>query len=79
MKKWVTEIKAIDPRDGILKTWHGEFIEAPTKKLAQDWCNNNERGYLNVTGELLAIIPTKQDGYTPDYYKKIDYENINLN
>ena len=52
MKKWVTEIKAIDPRDGILKTWHGEYIEAHTKKLAQDWWNNNERGYLKVTGEL---------------------------
>lgn len=78
MKKWCTEIKALDAKTGEMKTWVGDTVEAPTWYMAQEWCNNN-KGYLRVSGELLSEIPTKSDGITPDWDNKIDYDEINNN
>ena len=44
MKKWCTEIKALEGRTGVMKTWGGENVEAPTWELAQQWCDEN-KGY----------------------------------
>lgn len=44
-----TEIKAIDPADGQLKTWSGQTIEADSFEAAQNWCAENA-GYLQVVG-----------------------------
>lgn len=79
MKKWVTEILAIDPVDGQLKRWMGPFIEAPTQELAQEWCNNNYMGFLRVGDELVAEIPCDDDGGNIKWGEMIDYTKAMLN
>lgn len=78
MKKWCTEIKALDACTGEMKTWAGDEVEAPTYELAQEWCNNN-KGYLKVIGELITEIPCKKGTYEADFSKMVDYENIQNN
>lgn len=77
MKKWVTEILAIDPVDGQLKKWFGPFVEGPTKELAQEWCNNNYCGYLRVMEELVAEVPYSDGNVNWD--EMIDYTKAILN
>lgn len=74
MKIWITEIKALDPASGEMKTWGGDNVEAPTFEMAQNWCNEN-KGYLKVIGELIAEIPCKAGTYEADFSKIIDYDN----
>ena len=78
MKKWCTEIKALDATSGEMKTWFGDEIEAPSYELAQEWCNNN-KAYLKVIGELIAEIPCKKGNYEADFNKMVDYEKIQNN
>lgn len=79
MKKWIAEIIAIDPSDGELKRWMAhEYIEAPTQQLAQEWCDENERGYYHITDELLSIVETDEDG-NPDWDTYEDFELPGLN
>ena len=78
MKLWCTEIKALEAATGEMKTWCGDNIEAPTWRLAQEWCDNN-KGYLKVVGELIAEIPCKENSYEADFDKIIDYEIIQNN
>lgn len=78
MKLWCTEIKALDPHTGEMKTWCGDNIPAPTWAMAQKWCDEN-KGYLNVVGELVAEIPCKPGTYEPDWDNMTDYENIQNN
>jgi len=78
MRVWLTEIKAICPNTGELKTWGGDNVEAPTFEMAQIWCNEN-KGYLKVIGELIAEIPCKENSFEPDFSKMIDYENTRNN
>lgn len=79
MKLWCTEIKALDPRTGEMKTWCGDDIPALSASLAQQWLDNNYKGYMKVIGELVTEIPCKEDTYEPDWDKMIDYENIQNN
>jgi len=53
LRIWLTEIKAICPVDGRLKTFGGPHIEAPSLKLAQEYCQSNGLGYCRVIGELI--------------------------
>jgi hypothetical protein len=78
MKKWVTELKAIDPRTGELKKWCGPEVDGPTAELAQQWCDENQV-YLKFIGELVAEIPCKEGTYEPDFTKMVDYENMQNN
>jgi len=73
MKLWATEIKALHPTTGKMKTWCGDEVAAPTYELAQQWCNEN-KGYLKVIGELIAEIPLKGD-----FDNMVDYEAIAAN
>ncbi len=57
VKTFTTEIEAIDPIDGVLKTWSGQNIEAGSIDEAIDFCQNNGLGYLKITDELVAEIP----------------------
>jgi hypothetical protein len=79
MKKWLTELRAIDPGTGELKTWCGPDIEAPTATLAREYCDNNGLGYLTVIGELLVEIPCKEGTNEPDWDNMVDYEKEQLN
>ena len=56
MKTWLTEFEAKCPKTGQLKTYCGENVEAPTWRLAQQWCNEN-RGHLTVIGQLISVVP----------------------
>ena len=73
MKIWCTKIKAIDPLDGIMKTWCGDNVYAPTEEGAKKWCKEN-KGYLEVDGQLVAEIPCKKGTLIPDFDNMIDYE-----
>ena len=55
-KKFTTILQAIDPKDGQLKTWHGQIIEAKNIVEAKRFCQKNGMGYLRVVGEFIAEI-----------------------
>ena len=54
--KFTTELRAIDPLDGELKTWCGPYINAISFSDARQYCDNNGLGYLVVTGVLVAEV-----------------------
>ncbi|MCL4638947.1 MULTISPECIES: hypothetical protein [Olivibacter] len=77
MKKWVTEITAIDPHTRELKKWLGPYITAPTMEAATLYCQKNGLGYCEVTGQLISEIPCKENSYTPDWVRRVDFDNLN--
>lgn len=79
MRQWVTEIRAIDPITGELKEYMGPNVLGINLQDAEYFCQNNGLGYCKVTDELIAEIPTKSDGTTPDWDNMTDYEKINNN
>jgi hypothetical protein len=56
MRHFITEIEARDPKDGQLKVWSGEIIEAPSMELAEQFLQMNEWGYMRIVGEINYII-----------------------
>lgn len=56
MRKFTTELRAIDPNDGELKTWQGPDIDAVSFDDARQYCDNNGLGYLKVVGLLVAEV-----------------------
>ena len=56
MKKWTTEIQAIDPFDLELKTWMGPIIESPSLEDAERYCQENGLGYCKIIGEFIEEI-----------------------
>lgn len=79
MDKYCTSIRAVDPKTGELATYCGPEVPGISFKDAEDYCQRNGLGYCKVDGRLISEIPTKADGFTPDWDKKIDYENPRLN
>lgn len=79
MRMWVTEIQAIDPVDGVLKSWCGPNVPGINQEDAERYCQQNGLGYCAVIGELVAEIPCKEGPCEPDMDKMIDYEKINNN
>ena len=79
MKYFVTEIKALDPRTGELKTFIGPRIKALNFKDAEIQCQTKGLGYCKVVGHLVKEIPTKKGLNTPDWDRSIDYDNLHLN
>lgn len=79
MKLFTTELRAIDPRDGELKTWCGPHVPGISWDDARWYCDNNGLGYCRVTGELVAEIGTKiENGFiVPDFDNMIEYDNEN--
>lgn len=61
MKKFVTLIQAIDPKDGVLKTFYGDYIEAENEEKAQEILNKTERGYMKVSGGFVKEEDTDID------------------
>ena len=79
MNTYTTTIKAIDPKDGELKTWGGPNIQGITFKDAENYCQNNGLGYCKVDGLLVSEIPCKTGTFEPDWDNEIDHYNQNLN
>ena len=76
--KYTTIIKAVDPKDGKIKTWGGPYIEAVSFEDARNYCQNNGLGYCIVVGQLIAEIPCDDNG-KPNFKEKMDFDVINLN
>jgi len=70
MRFFTTELQAIDPIDGVLKTWQGPHVQAISFEDAKVYCNSEGMGYLRVTGILIKEV----DGETGE---TIDYSNDN--
>lgn len=75
MNLYVTEIQAISPTDGILKTYCGPEVPGITTQDAQEYCEKNGLGYCKVIGLLIAEIPCKPGTHEPDWSKMTDYDN----
>lgn len=70
MRYFTTEVDAIDPADGILKTWQGPHVQAISFDDAKQYCNSEGMGYLRVTGILVKEVDEEAD-------ETIDYSNDN--
>jgi hypothetical protein len=70
MNKYTTTLLAIDAKDGQIKQWVGEIIEAPSFELAEQWLQLNGKGYLTISGKLISTVD-EQSG------NKISFENLN--
>ena len=80
MKIWSTVIYARCSETNEFRTFCGQNIEASTRKLAHEFCQNNGLGYLHISDELIMEIPCKsKDDYTPNFEKTIDYDVIQNN
>ena len=53
---FTTTIKAIDPKDGELKTFAGPNVKAISWKLAEKHLQLNELGYCEISGELVCEV-----------------------
>jgi hypothetical protein len=71
---FTTSIKAIDPRDGTMKTWCGPNVPGISFNDARAYCQANGLGYCEVVGRLACEIPQKDDG-SPDWDNRIDYDS----
>jgi len=72
MRKYTTEILAIDPNDNRIKKWAGPYIEAISMDHAKHICQTKELGYCRVTGVLVAEVDYETG-------EKTDYDLPNLN
>lgn len=79
MRIWCTTIYAKCAVTGQLKTFCGPNIEAPSAKLAHEYCQNNGLGYCHIEGELQSETPCKPHTFDPDWDKEIDYTKKNQN
>ena len=61
MEKFVTLIQAIDPKDGNLKKFYGDYIEATDENEAQNILDETGRGYMKVSGVLVEEQDTDID------------------
>ncbi len=70
MNKYTTSLLAIDSKDGQIKQWVGDIIEAPSFELAESYIQNNGKGYLTIMGKLIESIDESTGN-------KINFENLN--
>lgn len=80
MNYYTTELQAINPLTGELRTFCGPHIPAISWTKAEEFCQECGFGYLRVTGQLIAEIGTKVDenGFiVPDMKTIINYDNLN--
>jgi len=73
---YTTEIRAIDPLDGEMKTWGGPNVPGISWEDARWYCDNNGLGYCKVNGQLVCEIGTKVENgmIVPDFTKRVDYD-----
>jgi hypothetical protein len=73
MYTWLTEIQAVDPIDGEMKSWSGPNIKANTIEEAKAYCDNNGLGYCKVIGKLIATAKADEEGNID--YNTLTYQN----
>lgn len=79
MRTFVTEVQAIDPTDGLLKTFEGLRIESINPKMAQKWCNENGLGFLKVVGELVCDISLDENKGISTYNDLMSFIDVHSN
>ena len=52
---YTTELKAIDPKDGKVKTWAGPRIWADSPEQAREYCQRNGLGFCFILGETNEV------------------------
>lgn len=69
---FTSRILALSPSTGCLTEWVGEQLnlDVNTVEEAQEWCNKNGKGYLMVTGELVAEIPATEQAWKNVYEQR---------
>jgi len=77
MYYWTTEIKAIDPSDGVLKKWAGPNVPGINESDAKHYLETHELGYCEISGQLIAEIPCEEETGEADFSSMISYENLN--
>jgi hypothetical protein len=69
MITWSTYILAKCPITGKLLKYSPEiYIEAPTKKLALQWAQDNGLGYLHIGDQLVKTFDSEGNEIDFDYY-----------
>jgi len=53
---WSTKIKAIDPLTGEMCIWGGPKIKAPSRKQAEEFCQENGLGYCEIDGLFITSL-----------------------
>lgn len=79
MKTYATEIKAVCPKTGDLKTYGGPNVPGISVDTANDYCQNNGLGYCKVLAQLIEEIPCKPGTFDAAFDKSVNYDNINSN
>lgn len=79
MTKWGTLIYSICPVNNDKRVFVGPTIEAPSRQLAHEYCQNNGMGYCHIGDELIMEIPCKEGTYEPDWNKSVDYHKEQYN
>ncbi len=70
MKVFTTNIQAISPNDGKLKTYSGPYIFGTTKEEAQKYCEDNGLGYCKIEAEL-HYTKEEDSGRVVNYVQEI--------
>lgn len=78
MRTYTTEIQALDPETGEMKSWAGPNVPGITLKDAENYCQQNGLGYCKINGELVAEIPCDEI-FKPNWDNMVDYEQIKYN
>ena len=60
--KFITQIRAVDPLNGELRTWAGPEINAISWSLAEQYLQNNGLGYCKIVGVLHSEFPEDGEG-----------------
>lgn len=76
MNTYITQIKAICPHTGEMKTYSGPEVPGICFQDAQHYCDTNGLGYCEVIGLLVEEIEVKEGTNEPDWNTRIDFEYV---
>jgi hypothetical protein len=51
MRLWKTQVRAVDPRDNVIRVWAGAPVPGIDIEDAERYIQENDLGYLEVAGE----------------------------
>jgi len=69
MPFWETVIYSYNKKTKEVEVYEGRLVEAFTPRLAQQWLDSNELGYMKVTG-MEIIEDVYDNGEVVNYEKK---------
>jgi hypothetical protein len=71
-RRWVTEIRAIDPDDGQIKMWHGPIVYGENEKEARQYCDTHLLGYCEIVGLFICTINRSKSEKITLFYRGRD-------